>query len=230
MKGYGWEPKSAIMSRMSDPSFARRGTRPGWRDPRMALGVLVLAGSVVLGAVVLDQSDKTVPVWAMTADVGVGQALEPAALEQRRIRFADADLADRYLSAAQAPPEDVVLTRAVGAGELLPRAALGTADDTVEVVEVPVAAPVEAVPTTVRAGSVVDVWVSPEGRVEPGADGAEQVLDDVTVIAAPAAAEGFTPSGTRQLILAVPAEQADTALPRLLAAVGGTGVVITREP
>lgn len=225
------------MSRMSDqlgdrPSLARRATRPGWRDPRLALGVLVLAGSVVLGAVVLGQSDRTVPVWALTADVAAGQPLPADAYEERRVRFADAALADRYVSSAQAPPADAVLTRAVGAGELLPRAALGAAEDAGDVVEVPVAAPVDAVPSTVRSGSVVDVWVTaPDAAGGAGTDpGAQRVLDDVVVIEAPAASEGFAPAGTRRLVLAVPTDQADAALPRLLAATGGTGVVVTREP
>lgn len=216
------------------PSLARRGVRPGWRDPRLALGVLVLAGSVVLGAVVLGQSDRTVPVWALTTDVAAGQPLPDDAYEERRVRFADADLADRYVSTAQPPPADTVLTRAVGAGELLPRTALGTADDSSDVVEVPVAAPTDAVPSTVRAGSIVDVWVTtpvaPTGADGDDGGGAQRVLDDVVVIEAPPVSEGFSPAGTRQLILAVPTDQADTALPRLLAAVGGTGVVVTREP
>lgn len=230
-EGVWSRPDHRHHGRMSDqlgdrPSLARRGTRPGWRDPRLALGVLVLAGSVVLGAVVLGQSDRTVPVWALTADVAAGQPLPADAYEERRVRFADAALADQYLSAQEAPPADAVLLRPVGAGELLPRAALGTPEDAGDVVEVPVAAAVDAVPSTVRSGSVVDVWVTASGDDT----GAQRVLDDVVVIEAPAASEGFTPAGTRRLVLAVPTDQADTALPRLLAAAGGTGVVVTREP
>lgn len=218
------------MARMNDqlgdrPSLARRAVRPGWRDPRLALGVLVLAGSVVLGATVLGRADRTVAVWALTADLPAGRAVSADAVEERRVRFADAALADHYLSAADAVPAGTVLVRPVGAGELLPRSALGSADDAATTVEVPVAVSGDAVPGTVRTGSVVDVWVTPPDRA-----GAERVLDDVVVVEAPAPSGGFAPTGTRQLVLAVPTELADAALPRLLAATGGTGVVVTREP
>ena len=42
------------------------------------------------------------------------------------------------------------------------------------------------VPATVRAGSVVDVWVTPDAARAPRAARSTLVLDDVTVVAAPA--------------------------------------------
>src|SRR6478736_5540715 len=57
---------------------AVRATRPGWRDPRLWVGVLIVAVSVVAGARVLAAADDTVAVWAVAADAGPGAALTEA--------------------------------------------------------------------------------------------------------------------------------------------------------
>lgn len=206
---------------------ARRDDRPSWRDPRIAIGLLVIAGSVLVGATVLGDADETVPVWVVTVDAAAGQEVDALELSARSVRFVDADLAGRYVSASRPVPSGSVLVRPVGAGELLPRSALGAADSGPALVEVPVSAAVEAVPRTVGVGSVVDVWVGGD----PSAAGAERVLDDVVVVDAPQAEAGLAPASTRSLVLGVPPDQVD-ALPALLAAVGeGSGrIVVTREP
>lgn len=189
----------------------------------------MLAGSVVLGATLLGDADDSVPVWAVRTDLAAGQPVGDQDLEVRHVRFPGAEVADRYLSAAAPLPDDATLGRAVGAGELLPRAALGSAD-TARLVEVPVAAATDAVPTSVRVGSVVDVWVVPDGTVAGGSsDGAVQVLDDVVVVAAPRPEDGLAPSGNRQLVVGVPADQLG-GLPDALAGTGRGTVVVTREP
>ena len=41
-----------------------RGHRPAWRDPRLWIGVVLVAASVVAGARLLAAADDTVQVWA----------------------------------------------------------------------------------------------------------------------------------------------------------------------
>jgi hypothetical protein len=43
---------------------ALRVRRPGWRDPRLWIGVVLVAGSVVAGARLLAAADDTVQVWS----------------------------------------------------------------------------------------------------------------------------------------------------------------------
>ena len=45
---------------------------PGWRDPRLWIGVAIVAASVVVGALVLGTSDDTVAVWAAADTLGAG--------------------------------------------------------------------------------------------------------------------------------------------------------------
>ncbi len=178
---------------------------------------MIVAGSVVLGARLLAAADDTVSVWAVVGDHGVGSPVGADDVVAVRVRFADdADL-DRYLSADDPLPEGIVVSRGIGSGELLPRAAIDSAPDA-GVVQVPLDLEPSRVPPTVDAGSVVDVYVG--GVRSRGDDRASgPALSEVTVVAAPAADETFALTGTRQLVLAVD----DAAVAPFLAMLDGSG-------
>lgn len=208
----------------SAPPPALRVVRPGWRDPRLWIGVLLVAGSVVAGARLLAAADDTVAVWAVSADRGSGTPVVAEDLVVERVRFADARAVERYFPADEPVPAETVLTRAVGAGELLARSAVGATEADL-VLQVPLAVDPQRVPPDVATGSVVDVWVSDgtavrgdaaraaAGRAED-AEG-EPALSRVTVVAAPAFDDTFAVSGTRQVVVAVPDDRA-AAFERLL--------------
>lgn len=189
---------------------AERVQRPGWRDPRILLGLLLIAGCVLIGARVLSSADDTVAVWSARSDLVAGTVLDRDDLVPSRLHFAAAADAAVYVGADDLPDGEVTLVRPVGAGELLPRAALGAGGD--PLVELPLAVDRADLPATVRPGSVVDVWVA---GTEKGP--ARRLLDDVPVVALPRAADTLAPESTRQVIVGVP-EGSDT-----LAAVLGVG-------
>ena len=114
---------------MTDTPTARRASAPGWRDPRLWIGVGIVAASVLVGALVLGTSDDTVAVWAATDAMGPGHALTADDLTVRRVGFADAADAELYLGADEQLPSGVHLLHGVAAGELLPRAAVGAERD-----------------------------------------------------------------------------------------------------
>ena len=89
---------------MTDTPTARRAQAPGWRDPRLWIGVAVVAASVLVGALVLGTSDDTVAVWAATDTMGAGHALTADDLTVRRVGFADADDATLYVAADEQLP------------------------------------------------------------------------------------------------------------------------------
>jgi hypothetical protein len=188
---------------------ATRAARSGWRDPRLWVGVLLVVVSVVAGARLLAAADDTVTVWSVAADAGPGARLDPDDLEPTRVRFADeGDLAG-YFSADDELPADLVLLRGVGAGELLPRAALGSGETSADTVELPVAVDTEQVPPAVQAGSVVSVYLV-------GSRDSGPLLEDATVVDAPPLESTFgTTTGRRQLVLAVPADDAAAFLAAL---------------
>ncbi len=196
------------------PPPAVRAHAPGWRDPRLWIGVVLVACSVVVGARVLAAADDTVAVWAVASDMGAGDEVRAADLVASRVRFADQTDLAAYFVADEELPAALELLRGVGAGELLPRAAAGRAGEN-GTVEVPVAVDSAQVPPAVRAGSVVDVYVlatAPSARADGDgglgrrASGRAPVLDGVTVVDAPSAAETLGAGGERQLVLAVAAD------------------------
>lgn len=229
------DPTTPAPSAVPAPSApaARRSRPNSWRSPRLLVGVLLLTGAVLIGAKVLAAADDTVGVWVAARDLPSGVTPAEADLTRRQIRFTDETNAARYLPAGRAVPGRP-LTRAVRAGELLPRSAL-EADAQRRLVEVPLSVHGDDLPVTVRQGSVVDVWVTPE---TPPA-GQEQVtavrvLEEVLVIEVPAASRGLAPQSTRQVIVGVPvgADGGSASAASLAGALGAMvdgRVVLTRR-
>lgn len=187
---------------------AVRAPTPGWRDPRLWVGLLIVAVSVVAGARLLGAADDTVPVWAVSADLGAGDTLAAEDLVATRVRFTEPDRLADYFTVDDELPADLELTRGVGAGELLPRAAVGS-PGVADTVQLPVAVDAEQVPGSVGPGSVVDVYlvVPGQGRAGQGKPGTP-ALSAVTVVDAPPLSESLTATGQRQLVLAVAQQEA----------------------
>ena len=218
-------PVSSDLGTLDAPP-AQRARTPGWRDPRLWLGVALVATSVLVGARLLGGADDTVEVWSAGGDLAAGQPVTEGDLVARRVRFAAAADGDRYLRVGDPLPDDATLTRAVGDGELLPAAALGSAEE--GLTEVPIWAPAEVIPASVEPGSLVDVWVTPTPGADARTAGSVLVLDDVVVIAVPRGEDSFGPGGNRQVLVGV----ADGAAPEVgqaIAAAKDDRIVITRQ-
>ena len=163
----------------------RRLATPGWLDGRLVLGVLLVLLSVILGARVLANADRSQLVWATTADLAVGAQLEQSDVAAVRVRLFDS--VDRYLDATRPPPVGYVVRRGIGAGELLPDDALGLPEEQAfRLVTVPLEA--GHFPPDLADEQQVDVWMTP---ARPAA-------------AAPAAAGGpLTLNGAQTVLLGV---------------------------
>lgn len=189
---------------------ALRVERSGWRDPRLWIGVLLIASSVVVGARLFTAADDAVALWAVDGSFAAGSALSKDDVVARNVRFADAADEDLYLSAAEPLPDGMVLSRSVGPGELVARAALEPADAS-ERVQVPLEVDPNRVPGAVTTGSVVDVYVIDRGEASRSNRQAAEIgpaLAEVTVVAAPEFEETFAVSGFRQIVVAVDAAAA----------------------
>ena len=204
---------------------ARRHPRPSWRDPRIVVGVVLVAGSMLLGARLLAAADDTVTVWSAGRDLVAGTTVSAAELQRSRVRFPNEELAERYLS-ARPLPADTVLLRDVAAGELLPRAALGTRMPE-ETMELPIAVSSDAVPAGLRRGELVDVWVTAPPEQGDGRR-AVRVLDRVRVVAAPDSSTALGPSASRQVVVGVPVDD-EELLARALAQLADGTVVLVRK-
>lgn len=206
----------------ADPPPATRATAPGWRDPRLWIGVAIVAASVLVGARLMARADDSVTVWAAQTDLVTGQEVSTGDLVAVRVRFLDDGDQGRYLQTGAELPTAHTLLRPVAAGELLPAAALGAPADE-GLLSVPVSVPSLAVPPEVGVGSVVDVWVSTEG--DAGRTVSRPLLTGVVVLAAPPAQDSFGATGERQLVLGVDPDD-EEALGKTLAAADDAGVTI----
>jgi hypothetical protein len=199
----------------------RRVRRPRWLDLRLILGVLLVLGSVLLGARVVTAADATVPVWSASSDLAAGTVLADGDLVAVSVRLDD--VAGNYL-ATSTHPEGRVLGRAVRAGELLPRSALEEPTGLVQL-----ALPVQAgyVPPSLARGQMVDVYAV----ADPAVGAAGQTGGAVALVVSAAPVQAVTGRGdgvlstattTVQVVVAVAAEDAAD----VLGAIGGRGLVV----
>lgn len=205
---------------VSSPA-AIRARRPSWRDPRLAIGLALVCVSVLVGARVLAASDDTVGVLAAREGLVAGQRVDADDLTEVRLRFSSEEDADRYLAAGEQLPAGSVVLRAVGAGELLPRLALSTEE--AGLVEVPLSLDPGRVPGSVRAGSLVDVWVTGSGE---GSRRSEQLLVEVPVLSV-SRGSGLGAGGLRQVVVGIPSADAST-VDEVVSRLSGSLVVVRR--
>lgn len=226
-------PHTADQPRKTHPTVpmapnAQRGRRPNWRDPRLAVGVVMVSASVVAGALVVRGADDSTTVWATARDIAVGQALTEADLVQRRVHFADQELAESYLAADEALDQEMVAGRALSAGELVPGAAVVEATD-IDLVEIPVSVEPGAMPPGLRTGGTVDVWLVPaRGATSDESSPATRALEGARVLSVGGAGDSLVAERERHLLLGVPADQ-QRAVAGFLGALGESRVVLTRK-
>ncbi|HEX2074595.1 MAG TPA: SAF domain-containing protein [Geodermatophilus sp.] len=214
------EVRPAASAPVPAGSVPRRVRPPRWLDLRLVLGVLLVLGSVLLGARVVSAADATVPVWSVAGDLAAGTVLTAEDLVAVDVRLDDA--ADAYLSTSTRP-EGRTLARAVRSGELLPRSAL---DDPAELVQL--ALPVQAgyVPPGLDRGQVVDVYAvaDPAAGAASVGDGVDLVVAAAPVQAISGRAEGVlsTATTTVQVVVSVATDRA----PDVLGAIAGRPLVL----
>lgn len=209
-------------------SPAMRFRRPGWRDPRLVVGVLLVCLSVVLGAQLLSGRDDVTQVWAVGEAVAAGATLSSDDVRPAGVRFADADDAARYVAATDPLAEGTVVTRDLAAGELVPLAALVQGEQAA-LLEVPLAVPGGGLPAGLAAGDRVDVWTVPLARTATRSPRAEQALTAVPVLRVGGDGMGSVggADATRQVVVGV---EATTDLTRTLGRLADAHVVLVRRP
>jgi hypothetical protein len=203
-----------------------RFRRPGWRDPRLVIGVLLVCLSVALGAQLLGGRDDVTQVWAVREALSAGESVSPDDLRPVGVRFAEGSDAARYVAAAERLADGTVVTRDLSAGELVPLAALAQAD-AAAVLELPVAVPGGGVPAGLAAGDRVDVWSVPLARAASRAPRAEEVLSDVAVLRVGGSGGMGGPDATRQVVVGV---EPTADLTRTLGRLADAQVVLVRRP
>lgn len=167
---------------------AVRLRRPGWRDPRLLVGLVMVAASVALGSWLVSAAGRTVPVYAAGQPLVAGEAIERTALVVEQVQVGAQD--GIYLRADEPLPVGLVAVRTVGRGELVPAAAVAVdADLAVRSVAI---TPAGTLSSAVVEASSVDLWFVPAA---PASTAAQAPAPPVQLAAALTVAEVSEPSG-----------------------------------
>lgn len=195
-------------SKLSGSPLARRVSPPKWRDARLAAGLILLLGSVVVGARLIGAADHTVPLLTVAADLPAGHVLQPGDLGQVRARVVAP--AGVYLAADQAARvTGHRLSRPVGRGELLANTALAGLVDVASVRDVPIVLDSLRVPR-LHSGDLVDI-VATFKPTSPGQPATvTTIVNKVEVIGDPANREGS--SGKMRVVLRIPTGMVTTVV------------------
>lgn len=207
------------------PPAALRQKVAGWRDPRLVLGVLIVAVSILIGSAVFAHADDTTTVWGARRGLPVGAMLTAGDLETRRVGLGDADLAP-YLKVSGSAPAGQVLQRAVGAGELLPAGAL-RADGGEIGVRVPLAVGVADLPASVQVGTLVDVWVTEREGSADARERAVRAFPQVRVVAITGDRDSLAPETVRSVIVLVPGALEEATLGEFIGRTSSGRVILT---
>lgn len=147
---------------------ATRPARRFWFDPRFAIGVALIAASVAGVVAIVGAADTRVVVYSARGALAPGDLIDAGDLRSTSVRLDGA--AAIYLVPGDVPSDGLVVTRAVGEGELVPASAIGSAAG---VLEASVVLSLNGeLAASVGPGSVVDVWAAREsggGLFEPPA-------------------------------------------------------------
>lgn len=152
----------------------------GWRtsgergalrlDPRLLIGLLLVAGSTVGVWALVAGVDDSVEVYAARDTLVTGASIDVDDLELVEVRLGAAG--ERYLTAEELPADGLVLARTVGAGELVPVDAL--ADPSDEQAATVVVANRGPLSSKIGPGARVDLWAA--DAIERGRFDAPAVL------------------------------------------------------
>jgi hypothetical protein len=155
---------------------ASRLRQPRWLDVRLLIGVSLVLVSIVLGTRVVAVATDSDLVWQAKAELAAGTPVGEQDLRAIEVRL-PSGATGAYLAASGPKPVGWVLTRPVGAHELLPRGALAppdAADVDWRVVTVPVLR--FHYPGDLAKGQQVDVYMTAGGGPVPAPSPAEPVL------------------------------------------------------
>ncbi len=143
--------------------IAARLKRPGWADPRLIIGLGLIAVSVWGTTSLVSRADHTEPYLVARDTLTPGTPLS-----ERNVVVSHVRIGEGYLS-AEDPPWGSVVTRTIAPGELIPASAV---DEPEDFSSRPVAV-ASSLPLAegIEPGAVVDVWLIREGLV-----GSESVL------------------------------------------------------
>lgn len=127
-----------------------------WFDPRLAIGIVLIAASVIGVFAIVSVADASEKVLTARAALAPGDRIDAGDLVATEVRMPGAT--DLYLVPADVPAEGLLVTKAIAAGELVPASAVGSAA-ALRLASVVITVNAE-LPGSIEPGATVDVWAA----------------------------------------------------------------------
>jgi len=165
---------------MTDSASAPAPRRRPFADPRLLIGLLLVAASIAATVGIVAAVDTRVQVYAATGPLEPGQRIAASDLVARAVALDGSD--SLYLGVGDLSRGGLVVTRAVAQGELVPASSVGrTSDVDATSIVLRLATRVSA---AVRPGASIDVWSATPSTGSAQVDGDEEAADPPTVLVA----------------------------------------------
>jgi len=189
-----------------------RGDRGAMRlDPRLVIGMVLIAGSTLGGWALVNGLDDSDEVYVARDTVTPGTTITAGDLAIASVRLGSGTAG--YLEPGDLPAGGLIISRTVESGELVPESAVDAVDRAgLATVVVPSRG---ALPTGLGAGSRVDVWTAK--LVERGGFEPPSVLAAAVEVAGIVETEGMVASESVSVELLVPREKVAALLQALAA-------------
>ena len=209
MTTLGVERGNAVdLQGIADSPQAVRNQKPKWMQFRFMAGVLLVIGSVLLGAKIIAGADQSSIALVTSRPLAVGMTVSNADVRPVRVRLYDNP--GSYVTGTI--PDGYVVLRAVGPGEFLPISAVGPPSQLVATgaqemrwVTVPVAG--GHYPPNLQRGETVDVYTTTTSSGSAGTGTSTLLLASIIVDKGVAQASGGLGGGGSgsSVVLVVPA-------------------------
>lgn len=188
---------------MTDRADAPRLRRPGWKDPRLLVGILLVLVSVAAVVLLVRQADSRVEYWAAAQDIAPGAALKPEHVTVVSANLGDS--AQEYLPADEPLPEHVAAVATVRQGELLPAGGLAAQDpEQRQQITVQIS---DLLPEHLSTGDRVDLWIAFPDDTGRGFFEPELVASSAEVVSTSESTAAFGTGATGNVALMLTPEE-----------------------
>lgn len=187
---------------------AARFRKPGWRDPRLVFGLILLALGIAVGSAAVSAAGDTVSVYQAKTTISTGQQLSKADVSVSHVRIDDHKTHYLTPDVDQSWWDDQpVIQRTISQGELIPLSAVASE-------EIRSFRPVNFdLPSTqdgaFSAGDFIDVWHVPDMRDEGEP---EKIASEVEVSALTEDSSTLSLSGSHVATVLIPSSEVPTVL------------------
>ena len=111
----------------SSAATAGRLRRPGWREPRLLVGLGLVVAAIAATTATVTYGDATEPFAVADRDLEVGQSVTAEDLRTVDLRLESTG--EQYVARAQQLEEGSVVLQRVPEGQLIPAGSLGRQED-----------------------------------------------------------------------------------------------------